>query len=657
MFWQVRGEPKRLQMAYKISSMHRSLRILLALGLAILACAAPAQEFFKWSAEVAPKDTRAGESAQVVLTLDLQDGWHAYQIGQTGGPLGLGIELLDGPAEQQGDVLAPIPAKKFDKAFNVEVGYYEKQAKFAIPIRIDPANPSGSIKVRVKTQVCNASGCDRPREQVLEVPFKVAAGEARPDRLAAMTTLPEQPPQPGVDPAKADKPAESEGKTEEGGKSLWGIFVLGFAGGLLALVTPCVFPMIPVTISFFSKQGEDRRAHVRAALLYCVGIIVSFTGLGLLVTILLGKNGTYILANNIWVNLALFLLFVVLALSLFGVFELILPSGFLTKITGSTRRGGAVAAPLLMGLTFALTSFTCTVPVVGGLLAGAAAGDRLYPTVGMIGFSMALALPFLLLALFPTLLQALPKSGGWMVTAKAFMGFLELAAALKFLSNIDLVLKLGVLTQPVFLALWATIFIFAGVHLFGWIKLPHDSGAKVGPIRAAFGLLSIVGAGYCLAAMNGASLGTVGGLLPPPDYPYRTKTNSVAKAGEKPWILNDFPRALAESKATGKPILIDFTGYTCTNCRDMEINVFPLPDVQRELENYVLVKLYIEENDHADLQDRLIKVSTLPSYVVLEPGTDQLVEFVGYDANPSTRVPGFIEFLRRNSAAGRVSRR
>lgn len=645
-------------MAYRMSSMLRTSRLLLTVFLGLLASITFGQQFFTWSAELSPKDVRAGESAQIVLTLKLNEGWHAYQIGQTGGPLGISIELGDGPLEAIGEVIKPVPATKFDKAFNVEVGYYEKMAKFAIPVRVKAETVGKqTAKLRIKTQVCNDSGCDRPRDEEYDLTFEVNSGSAREDRLAAITTLPDQPPQPGVKEGANPNPPAAEKASTEQPKSLWGIFALGFAGGLLALVTPCVFPMIPVTISFFSKQGEDRRAHMRAALLYCVGIIVSFTGLGLLVTILLGKNGTYILANNLWVNGALFLLFVILAMSLFGVFELILPSGTLTKITSATQKSGAVAAPLLMGLTFALTSFTCTVPVVGGLLAGAAAGDRLYPTVGMIGFSVALALPFLLLALFPRLLQALPKSGGWMVTAKAFMGFLELAAALKFLSNIDIVLKAGVLTQPVFLALWATIFILAGIHLFGWIKLPHDSGAKVGPLRLTFGLGSIVAAGYCLAAMNGASLGTVGGLLPPTDYPYRNKTASASKANELPWILNDFPKAIAESKATGRPILIDFTGYTCTNCRDMEVNVFPIPEVQKELERYVRVKLYIEENDHAALQDRLIMVSTLPSYVVLEPGTDKLVEFVGYDANPTTRVPGFIDFLRRNSGAGRVTQR
>jgi thiol:disulfide interchange protein DsbD len=209
-------------------------------------------------------------------------------------------------------------------------------------------------------------------------------------------------------------------------------------------------------------------------------------------------------------------------MSLFGVFELILPSSLLTKVTGSTSKAGSTIAPLLMGLTFALTSFTCTVPIVGSLLAGAATGDRIYPALGMIGFSLALALPFLLLAMFPTLLKKLPRSGSWMVTAKSFMGFLELVAALKFLSNIDLVLKLGILTKPVFLAIWASLFVIAGIHLLGWIKLPHDSPGKIGVVRKLFALASLASAVFCLAAINGASLGPVSGLLPPTNYPGRS---------------------------------------------------------------------------------------------------------------------------------------
>ncbi len=553
---------------YDRDYMRRILRFLLPIFLLLVSAGAFAQNLhFKWSGEVVPNDPRPGEAAQIVLTLELDKGWHTYQIGQTGGPLALDIKLQPGPAEEIDKIVAPPPLKKFDTAFKIEVGYYENVVKFAIPIRIvENAKGEQVAKIDIKTQVCNEVGCDRPRKQTLEVPFDVSAGEVRVERIAAMTKLPEQPPQiPSSATTATTATEETKGTTEDppvGGGSLWGIFVAGFIGGLFALLTPCVFPMIPVTISFFAKQGGDRKSQIRAAILYCLGIIVSFTVLGLLVTILLGKNGTYILANNLWVNGGLVLLFVVLALSLFGVFELLIPSGTLTKISGMTQRGGAVAGPLLMGLTFALTSFTCTVPIVGGLLAGAAAGDRLYPALGMIGFSSALALPFLLLALFPSLMKSLPKSGSWMVTAKTFMGFLELAAALKFLSNIDLVLRLGILTRPVFLAIWTAIFLIAGIHLLGWIKLPNDGTSPIGPMRRLFAIGSIAAAWFCLSAMNGASLGTLTGLLPPSDYPFRGKTGSIVEAGKATWIVNDFPKAIAEASSTGKPILIDFTGYT-----------------------------------------------------------------------------------------------
>ena len=528
----------------------------------LLACVSLAQPLkFKWTGSLENADVRPGEATRILLRIDLDPGWHAYKIGQQGGPLGIELNLKDGPFESAGDPITPEPKKKFDKNFNVDVGYYDGSAVFALPVRLkEGIAGKQSAEIEIKTQICNDKGCDRPRTETIKVDFEAASGEVRTDRIAASDRVPDQPasstetaPETG-----SEKPAETPAPMPSG--SLWAIFITGFGSGILALITPCVFPMIPVTISFFSKQGGDRKSHVRAALLYCLGIVVSFTTLGMLVTILLGKNGTYILANNLFVNGGLFILFVVLAVSLFGAFELVLPSGMLTKITNSTSKSGAIIAPLLMGLTFALTSFTCTVPVVGGLLAGAAAGDRLYPIVGMVGFSSALALPFLALAMFPQLLQKLPKAGSWMVTAKIFMGFLELAAALKFLSNIDLVLKLGLITAPVFLAIWFTIFLLAGIHLWGWIRLPSEGAPKIGVVRRIFAVASVGMAMWCLAGINGADMKTVAALLPPDPYP--GKTSTVSHKDELPWILNDYQKALAESKSSGKPLLIDFTGYT-----------------------------------------------------------------------------------------------
>jgi thiol:disulfide interchange protein DsbD len=547
--------------------MRSTLRIFWVILALTLAALAPAQSHSKWSATVEPSDVRRGEATTLFVRLELETGWHAYQIGQTGGPLGIEIELLpNAGVESLGKVLAPEAKTKFDSGFKIDVGYYEGSVVFGIPVRLASDVPSATqsipLKVRVKAQTCNDVGCDRPREETLSIDLAVAPGESRAERIVASLEVPKQPEAAAATPSGSAESQTQEPTSAPKDSSLFGIFIAGVLGGLLALLTPCVFPMIPVTISFFSKLNpDDARGHMKAALLYCAGIIVSFTALGMIVTIALGKNGTFILANNIWVNLGLFLLFVVLAMSLFGVFELVLPASFVTKISSPSRRGGIIA-PLLMGLTFALTSFTCTVPVVGGLLAGAAAGDRLYPIVGMLGFSGALALPFLLLAFFPKMLQALPRAGAWMVTAKAFMGFLELVAALKFLSNIDLVLKWGLITKPVFLAVWSTLFLMAGLHLYGWIKLPHDAGGKIGMARRAIAVATFAIGVYCLGAINGAPMGVVVGLLPPSDYGIPSERRVVPSPGSATWIKEDYPKALAESKASGKPLFIDFTGYT-----------------------------------------------------------------------------------------------
>ncbi len=545
--------------------MARIKALLITLLLTLVSTMGLSQPTVKWSVKLVPSDVRAGEATQIHVQAELGPESHIYKVGQTGGPTPTEIELKANPSvEALLDVLAPEPKTKFDKNFNVDVGYYEGKPIFALPVRIaENAKGSVEVEVRIKSQVCDAVSCDRPKEEFLKLKIDIQAGETRTDRIAANLELPEQPvveATPKSDPGSGSEPIDPA--TGQPGKTtIWGIFALGFGAGLLALLTPCVFPMIPVTISFFTKQsGDDQKKLIRTALIYCLGIIVSFTGLGIAVTLALGKNGTQILANNVGVNLFLFLLFIVLAMSLFGVFELVLPAKFTSKVDQLGSKGGSVIAPLLMGLTFALTSFTCTVPVVGGLLAGVASGDTLYPTIGMLGFSGALALPFFLLAFFPTLLKKMPKAGGWMVTVKAFMGFLELAAALKFLSNIDLVLDWNFLTRPVFLSVWFAIFIVAGLYLYGWIKLPHDSNSKIGWLRRAFAIATLGIAVSCLMAMNGRSLGAVQGLLPPKDY--GVPTNALASTDPNAWIKDDFEAAKAKSKELNLPILIDFTGET-----------------------------------------------------------------------------------------------
>ncbi|MCC2671854.1 MAG: Thiol:disulfide interchange protein, partial [Armatimonadetes bacterium] len=437
-------------------------------------------------------------------------------------------------------------------------------------------------------------------------------------------------------------------------RGLLGFVWLSITMGFLALLTPCVFPMVPITVSFFAKQQETSPGSgIRAAVAYCVGIIGTFTGIGVVMALLFGASSISRFATNPIVNLALAILFVVMAVNLFGGFEIILPSWLVQKSHAGTQRGGLMG-PLLMGLTFTLTSFTCTVAFVGTLLAATTQGNVLWPIVGMLGFSTAFASPFFLLALFPQWLAKLPKSGGWLVTVKAFMGFLELAAALKFLSNTDLVWNLGFITRPVFLAIWFGIAAAAGAYMLGWLRLPHDSGGKVGPVRAAFGIATLVGAVFCLAGINGRSLGKMAAFLPPDNYgPTASRAGAV---GEVAW-LQSYEEAVARAKAEGKPLFIDFTGVTCTNCRLMEDQVFKKPEVVEAFKDFVTVQLYTdketaESKRYQEMQLKKFGQVTLPLYIVQTPDEQKLGEY-----SFNTSVPAFIDFLNTSrSGAARVAK-
>lgn len=419
---------------------------------------------------------------------------------------------------------------------------------------------------------------------------------------------------------------------------------LAFGAGLLALLTPCVFPMIPITVSFFAKkQGDSGTKNTKGAVAYSLGIVSSFTLLGVLVTVLFGASGLQKLATNPWVNVFLAALFIFLALNLFGLYELQMPQSIVGRFSKGAKKEG-VLGPVLMGVTFSLTTFTCTVPFVGTLLLAATQGDYLYPVLGMLSFSLAFALPFFFLAMFPQLLSRLPKSGAWLATVKAFMGFLELAAALKFISNVDLVNQWGLLTRPAFISIWSTLMFLGGLYLFGWIVLGHaEERPAIGWIRRAFGAASFAAAVYLLAGLQGANLGTLGSFLPPEPYPGRKQTGALAQ-GELSWHEN-IEAAKKESAEAGKPIFIDFTGVTCTNCRQMEQQVFPHPDVVAALNKFARAKLYTDRPQdlaNADLQQKLTQSSALPIYVILDKSNSKPVAVF---AGSQTTGPEFAKFL------------
>jgi thiol:disulfide interchange protein DsbD len=595
------------------------------------------------SATLQPPDVRAGEGAQIVVTARIDAPYHMYSLEQpAGGPVRSELKLTPGgPLTEGGPAVEPPFKAVFDPNFKMQVQEYEGEVSFGLPVTLK-AGLSGAQKAEVTLhyQLCNQQNCMIPQTTPISLDFTVAPGAARPDHLKPITAVPPQtkpqeagggatgasgtesataPPNtpnasatvsPGDETSRKIKQAENAG--------LFSFIGLAFGAGFLALTTPCVFPMIPITVSFFAKRKQKGGQGLRDAFAYCLGIIGTFTVLGVATAVLFKASGIRAFANNPWVNVGFAILFVVLAINLMGGFEISAPVGLANKVQAGTQRGGFVG-PFLMGLTFTLTSFTCTVAFVGTLLAAAAQGSLFYPIVGMLAFSTAFALPFFLLALFPQFLARLPKSGSWLITVKGFMGFVELAAAVKFLSNADLVWDKGWLTRPVFLAIWAGISVVAGLYLLGALRLPHDDSTQIGWARRSLGGISVVMGLLFLAGINGAALGTLVDYLPPSPYP-----GQAGQATAGPSWLHDYAQARAQAQTEKRPLVVNFTGVNCTNCRDMEQNVFPLPDVARELDRFIRVELYTDrerpdDERNAQLMQQLTGVATLPVYAVVSP--------------------------------------
>jgi len=621
----------------------RLIIVLLALLVAVCALAQPKSDKVKWSARIEPADVRAGESAQILLTAEIVKDWHIYAMNQPAGPISTAFTLAPNKdVTANGKPIEPKPTKYMDAGFKIELGKHQGSTTFAIPISISKA-ATGTIKASVSatSQACSNS-CEAPATVDIPVQLSIQPGSAREDRIAPVVSVPEQPAD-HISPDGASASKEGKSETTDAIASqiadaqkagLLPYFWLSFVFGLLALLTPCVWPMVPITVSFFSKRtGDGQKKNISGALAYCLGIVATFTLLGLVFTLIFGASGIQQLAANRWVNLGLATLFIVLALSLFGLFEFALPASWTTKLQKGSTKGGWVG-PVLMGLTFSLTTFTCTVPFVGTILVSATKGDLLYPIVGMVGFSLAFAIPFFFLALFPQFLAKLPRSGSWLSAVKAYMGFLEIAAALKFLSNAELMLELGILTRPVFLALWAAIFLAAALYLFGVYSIGHTGTSPIGAYRKAFAVLTTVIAGYCVAAVFGAPMGQAVGFLPPDPYPTMSK-----------WIQS-YDKGIEIAKKDDKLVFINFTGITCTNCRVMESNYFPLPSIKGRLGQMVPVELYTdkdtpESNANAALREKLTGASTNPTYVVMTAEGKVLKVFQGQASSEKD----FVSFL------------
>ncbi len=583
--------------------------------------------------------------------------WHLYSITQPpGGPIRTQIKVLpESLFRIAGPITGTPPEIADDPNFGIMTETYRDSAIFAIPIVSSPA-ASGSSRLIMSLyyQTCNDKYCLPPVEDTLGRTVRfVGAADPRSEWGAHGPPRPAAPAAP-VKTTTPPTPASAIGvaravqfgvpvTTLPGDGSL-GLFLwIAATMGALSLLTPCVFPMVPITISYFSRgEARGRGRAFRDAGVYAAGIIAAFTSLGLGLAVVLGATGLNRFAANPWLNLAIAALFAGFALSLFGVVDLAVPGRVLTKVDHATRdsRFGHDGTTLLMGATFALTSFTCTAPFVGTLLVSATQGNWKWPAMGLLTFSAVFALPFLVLALVPEALARLPRSGEWMVTMKGSLAFLELAAAMKFLSNADLVQGWGIFTRNVVLLSW----IILGVCLLSYLLgvRPRRAG-EARPKRYLIpSVLVAATVVWLCTGLAGWRLGELEPFLPPAGV----NANGVANGGELSWILDDYPGAARRAHAEKRLVLIDFTGYTCTNCRWMEANMFPRDEVRRELEHFVRVRLFTDGRDLQDqkqqaLEEQMFKTVALPLYAVVGDTGRTRAMYLGMTRNADE----FVRFL------------
>ena len=633
-----------------------------------------------------------GNEAEIVFSATIDNGWHVYSTDMgNDGPISATFNVVKmegaetvGKLQPRGNII-----KQYDKMFGMELRFFEKKAQFVQKIRF--TKPQYVIDCYLEYGACNDEMCLPPTEVAFKeqgeapsiLPLKGEASEKsgkEPDPLVkkeetkgttvdtvALIEIPTEDTTAVDSSISAPLPSEGVGEVSS---SLLYILFMGFVGGLLAVLMPCIWPIIPMTVSFFLKRAKsDRKKGLRDALTYGASIVVIYLALGLLVTVLFGSDTLNAMSTNAVFNVFLFILLVVFALSFFGWFEIKLPSRWANAVDDKATTTSGYISIFLMAFTLVLVSFSCTAPIIGLLLVETATtGNWLAPALGMLGFAVALALPFTLFALFPSWLQQAPKSGSWMNTLKVVLGFIELAFALKFLSVADLAYGWHILDREVFLSLWIVIFGLLGAYLCGWLKFQTDEigGELHKPMPVACimgGLVSLAFAVYMIPGLWGAPCKAVSAFAPPM---YTQDFNLNSKVVEA--RFRDYDEALAAAKRENKPILVDFTGFGCVNCRKMEAAVWTDPQVADMLTNdYVLVSLYVDDKTPlaepvevsdgqggtrtlrtigakwSELQRSRFGTNAQPYYVILDAEGKQLAPGRGYDED----VAAFVKFLKR----------
>jgi len=635
----------------------------------------------KWQTSV----EKVSESEfDLVVTATIDAGWHLYsQSIPDDGPIPttFSFAAVEGKYQLIGKTTEDKGHEEFDNVFEMNIKYFEDKATFKQRINI-LTNDKLDITETVEFMVCDDTSCLPPTEVALNFEVQGTASDGKKKDTVSIESSEDE-------SEKVNKIEISETEpTEKKSKGLLGIFIIAFFSGFAALLTPCVFPMIPMTVSFFTKQSKTKAAGIKNAVIYGISIIAIYVFLGWFISWIFGADALNALSTNVWFNIIFFLLLVIFAISFFGAFELVLPSSWGTKVDAQADRGGLIGI-FFMALALAIVSFSCTGPIVGTLLVEAAVGgNKIGPIVGMLGFSLAIALPFALFAAFPGWLNSLPKSGGWLNTVKVSLGFLELALAFKFLSNADLVLQLHWLEREVFLAIWIAVFGAFALYLFGKIKLPHDTPSEnISVTRLGLGLIVLTFTIYLIPGLWGAPLKLISGFPPPMQYSespdgvgfsklssggaIREKLPEGAKYGPHDIIaFLDYDKGLEYAKKVNKPVLLDFTGHACVNCRKMEERVWSDPKVLSVLTNdIVLISLYVDDkrqlpenekyvsettgkkiksigNKWSDFQIKKFKANAQPYYVLLDHKGDNLNDYSAYDPD----IDSYLKWLKEGIA-------
>jgi thiol:disulfide interchange protein DsbD len=567
-----------------------------------------------------------GATIPLQLTAKIDDGWHIYSV-TTPAPRNVKVTLGDVAAH----VFQPKPERKYDEVLGENVDFYEKSAVFLVPFELKKDAAAGPLEItaQVHYAACDAKRCLPPKTKTVSFTLAVDAAAPAVKAFAAPAGYIDT-----AAPVKAPVPAASS-------EGMLPYLLTAFGLGLASIFTPCVFPMIPITVSFFLNE----RGGIRQAIVFSLGIIVLFCALGLGVTAAVGPFGVVQLASNPWVNGFITLVFAAFAVSLLGGFEITLPSSLLTKLDAASRRGGYFGT-LLMGLTFSLTSFACVGPFVGSLLAASVQMKGWQPVFGMATFATGLAFPFFFLAAFPGYLQKLPRSGGWLARVKTVMGFALLAIMLKYAANIDQVLQLNWLTRERFLAAWFVLFAMAGLYLLGLLKLEGvEEGETLGIPRLLIASLILIFAFSLLPGMFGAPLGELDAFVPAATT-VGGFGGATASAGPE-WMKNQYREALEKARQENKLVLVSFTGYACTNCHWMKANIFPRPEVASALKDFVLVELYTDGTDAASeanqkVEEQKFDTPAIPFYAILDPDEKVVASF----DRRATNSAEFLGFLK-----------